>query len=115
MIRKSNEMTSETRMNMREGKGPVEIKHYFKEGDIKAKCRLCAELTLPPGSSIGIHPHKSEDEVFIILKGSGITDDGFGEMEIKEGDTTLTRSGESHSIRNNGSENLLIAAIIMQY
>lgn len=115
MIKKHSERETEVRENMRGGAGKVVIKHYFKKEEIKAKCRLCAELVLPPGSGIGLHEHKEEDEVFIVQQGKGIIVDDGKEIEVEKGDAIITGQGLSHSIKNTGTDDLVVTAVIMQY
>lgn len=76
MIKKKNAQEVEKRNAMRGGAGKVTIRHYFKPEEIKAHTRLCAELVLPPGASIGLHDHVNEDEIYIIQKGKGVMTDG---------------------------------------
>ncbi len=80
-----------------------------------ANARLCARLVIPPGAGIGSHPHEKEDEVYIITRGTGILDDGSTETRVDAGDAVLTGKGESHAIRNDGSEDLEFIAVIMCY
>lgn len=115
MIRKPAEMKREIREQMRGGKGKVTFQHLFQKEEIKAKTRLCARLTLPPGASIGSHPHTNEDELFVILKGTGIHDDGKSQMPVAAGDAILTGNGESHSIENTGKNDLEFLAMILLY
>lgn len=115
MIRKNNNLESEVRTEMRGGKGAVTIRHFFKQGEIKAKCRLCSRLILPPGASIGMHKHETEDELFIIESGKGIIDTGREKINVEAGDAILTGNGEEHALINAGSEPLEVIAIIMCY
>ena len=115
MIRKVDNIETEVRVGMRGGKGSVTIRHFFKQNEIKAKCRLCSRLILPPGASIGPHIHEAEDELFIIERGIGVLDDGTNKIKVEPGDAILTGNGESHSISNVGNEPLELIAIIMCY
>ncbi len=115
MIRKSTDMQSETRANMRGGEGEVTVQQYFTPDEMTANSRLCAKLTLPSGASIGVHEHIQEDEVYIITQGSGILDDGICESRVEAGDAVLTGNGESHAIRNDEDTPLEIIAVIMRY
>lgn len=115
MIKKGPEQSTEVRTNMRGGPGEVVIRHYFKKDEINAPCRLCAQLVLAPGAGIGPHEHAGEDEIFIIQQGKGVVTDEGKEMEVQAGDSILTGKGASHSIKNTGSEDLLITAVIIQY
>lgn len=115
MIKRDKERQPEVREGMRGGPGKVTIRHYFKQDEISAGCRLCAELILPPGAGIGLHEHKGEDEVYIIQQGKGILVDNDKEEEVKAGDAVLTGKGAAHAIRNIGDEDLVITAVIMLY
>ncbi len=145
MIKKKNAQSSETRENMRGGTGTITVRHYLKPEEIKARLspearlaplcgaartRLCAELILPPGTSIGPHDHVDEDEIYIIQKGQGLMTDGGPpvkqdearpssqggkEFRVAAGDAILTGQGASHSIKNTGAEDLVITAIIIKY
>jgi mannose-6-phosphate isomerase-like protein (cupin superfamily) len=115
MIRTASEMRTQVRENMRGGAGAVTILHCFEKDEFKANSRLCAWLTIPPGAGIGDHAHEREDEVFIILSGTGIVDDGTTQTRVNAGDAVLTGNGQAHSIHNDGNDNLEFIAVIMCY
>ncbi len=115
MIKRASEMEIENRANMRGGQGQITISHLFKKEEITARTRLCARMTLPPGASIGPHTHEGEDELYYVLKGHGMLDDGINQTSVSAGDAILTGKGETHAISNNGSGNLKIMAVIMLY
>ncbi|MDP6470382.1 MAG: cupin domain-containing protein [Kiritimatiellia bacterium] len=115
MIRRAADRESEVREAMRGGDGSVEIKHFITREEWTANTRLCAELTLPPGASIGSHQHLKEDEVYIITAGSGLIDDGSGAERVSVGDAILTGNGETHTIRNDGDVPLTLIAVIVMY
>ncbi len=115
MIKNKASQEIEKREAMRGGTGSVTLRHYFKPEEIKARTRLCAELTLPPGASIGTHDHTGEDEIYIIQKGRGLMTDGGKEFTVTAGDAILTGQGASHSIKNTGPEDLVVTAVIIKY
>lgn len=115
MVRTAEEMAIELRDAMRGGKGTVRIKHLFKQEDLKGKARLCAEITIPPGGSIGFHQHDQEEEIFYFFAGQGKVDDQGVVREIFAGDAVLTGGGNGHSIENTGSEPLVFLAVILLY
>jgi mannose-6-phosphate isomerase-like protein (cupin superfamily) len=115
MIKKKNLQEIETREKMRDGTGEVTVRHYLKPEEIKARTRLCAELILPPGASIGPHDHVDEDEIYLIQKGQGLMTDGGKEFPVAAGDAILTGQGASHSIKNTGAEDLIVTAVIIKY
>ena len=108
-------MPTDVRKNMRGGSGEITITHYFTKDDFTASARLCAKMTVPPGASVGSHQHLTEDEVYIILSGEGELDDGNTTTQITAGDAILTGKGESHAVKNTGTEPLEIIAVIMCY
>lgn len=115
MIKKANEQAVDTVENMRGGEGTVKIQHFFKKDEMKANSRLCAKMIVPPGASVGMHQHDTEDEVYIIAKGKGLIDDGETQSEVNEGDAILTGNGDKHSIKNIGNEDLEVICFIMLY
>ena len=115
MIKKKSAQQTEIRENMRGGTGKISVRQYFKPEEIKARTRLCAEMSIPPGASIGAHDHVDEDEIYLVQKGTGVMTDGGKEFEVKAGDAILTGQGASHSVRNTGSEDLIITAVIIKY
>ena len=115
MVKKKNEQVVEVRSNMRGGHGDVKINHYFKKDEMRASCRLCAQLELNPGVAIGLHEHLREDEIFIIQRGNALLIEEDKGIEVAAGDAVLTGGGGAHSIKNIGKDPLLITAVIMQY
>ena len=62
---------------------------------------------LKPGSGIGLHEQK-EDEIYYVLSGTGtMTLDG-KTVNVTPGTAVLTRTGSSHSLRQTGTEDLVI-------
>jgi mannose-6-phosphate isomerase-like protein (cupin superfamily) len=62
---------------------------------------------LHPGSGIGLHT-QTEDEIYYVLSGRGtMTLDGKS-VDITPGTAVLTRTGSSHSLKQAGSEDLVI-------
>ena len=115
MIRKASETKKEVRDKMRGGEGTVTIRHHFMQNEFGANVRLCASMTLPPGAGIGPHQHAGEDEVYIVTRGSGLLNDGVTTTRISAGDSILTGKGASHSVRNDGKDDLEMVALIACY
>ena len=60
-----------------------------------------------PGSGVGLHTQK-EDEIYYVLSGRGtMTLDG-KTVDITPGTAVLTRTGSSHSLKQVGSEDLVV-------
>ena len=115
MIRKSTDRTEEKKEGMRGGQGTTTIKHYSSKEEMKANCRLCSHIILPPGASIGTHDHVEEEEIYIITKGQAVVIDDGTEAVLSPGDCVLTGQGGSHSIRNDSDQDLEFVAVINVY
>lgn len=115
MIKHSADMKLEIREHMRDGEGSVEILNLLDKGEYGGKARLIAKITLHEGCSIGEHMHTGEEEIFYIIKGEGVFTDNGEQKPIKTGDVAITRDGQTHSIKNNGTGDLEIVAVILLY
>jgi len=115
MIRRAGQYEVSVREEMRGGKGSVKIEHFWSKDELKGKTRLCAKLTLAPGTSIGFHEHADEEEVFIVLRGQGRIDDAGEDAVVNPGDTILTGDGAGHAVESIGDEPLEMVAVIVQY
>ncbi|MDR1379516.1 MAG: cupin domain-containing protein [Synergistaceae bacterium] len=70
-------------------------------------------LTLKSGDSIGFHKHDVNEDVYIVVSGTGVfTNDDGKEHEVKAGDITIARKGQSHGLVNTGKEDLVIISVI---
>ena len=67
---------------------------------------------LEPGASIGLHLHEESSEIYYILKGQAelIYDDG--RETVLPGQAHYCPVGHSHSLMNNGNEELEFIAIV---
>jgi len=113
MIRKSNEMKQEARVNMRGGDGTVKITNYVTKEEMHGKDRLFAEILLEAGCGIGLHTHEGESEIFCIQTGKAIYNDNGTEYEVEAGDVMICAPGESHSIRNPFDKPAYVTALIV--
>ncbi|MCL1814368.1 MAG: cupin domain-containing protein [Treponema sp.] len=114
MLCHRNELRTEAREKARGGNGTVNFLHLVEGKRVQKNTNMLAELTLPPGASIGPHSHTDETEFFVILKGNGTVNDNGTEKPITEGDVMITVSGETHSIANTGNVPLVLHAVIVQ-
>lgn len=114
MIIHRTDMKVELKEKMRAGDGVVTMRHLVDPASMK-NARLLAELTLPPGASIGDHEHLSETEYYIILSGTGVVIDDGVEKPAAAGDVVVTGGGAHHSIKNTGDVPLVFHAVIVTY
>jgi mannose-6-phosphate isomerase-like protein (cupin superfamily) len=107
-------MKVEQKEKMRDGEGTVTLTH-FVDGSTQHHARMLAEITLPPGASIGKHQHDGETEYFIFLEGTGTVNDNGAETPIKPGDVMITGDGAFHDVKNTGSVPLVFNALIVTH
>ncbi len=62
---------------------------------------------LKPGSGIGLHEQK-EDEIYYVLSGKGVMTLDGKPVDVTPGTAVLTRTGSSHSLKQVGSDDLVI-------
>lgn len=113
MIKHSSQMEDKVIHNMRGGEGDALQHLILSDGDMARHARLFATMVLKEGCSIGEHAHNDETEYYYILSGTGTVTEADGEKQVKAGDLVITGGGASHSIRNNGKEDLVFLAIII--
>jgi quercetin dioxygenase-like cupin family protein len=116
LIWRNDELKKEVFSRMHGGEGDIEILNIVKKEDLCGKARLIAKVTFGVGSSIGVHKHENEEEIFYILSGKGrLNIDGI-DYEVKPGDSVITKSGSSHSFRNiHDKEKLVVLVVILLY
>ncbi len=77
-------------------------------------CTLFTQITMEPGSEITVHEHTGECETYYILSGTGIHNDNGNEVEVSAGAVTFCDDGESHGLKNNPDEPLVMIALILK-
>ena len=90
---------------------------YGGNGNIEAKTfsddlNKITKSVFLPGSSSGLHCHETSSEIIYVLSGKGkaIVDD---KVEILEpGVCHYCKKGHSHSVINDGSENLVLFCVV---
>lgn len=100
-------------VNAVKGKGEISIKHLLTPAQLKDKCAMFAEVTIPVGASINFHQHIGNTETYHILQGEALYNDNGTEIKIGIGTTTFCDDGESHGIENIGNEDLIFTALII--
>lgn len=80
--------------------------------DGKAKIMMCR---LTPGSTIGLHTHVTNCEVFYVTSGTGkVLCDGEYEI-LGPGDCHYLPQGHEHSLINDGEVDLCVLAVIAEH
>ncbi len=94
-----------------DGAGVLRHREVIGGKDFQADIRFLNYTVLPPGTSIGLHRHGNDQELYIVLS-------GHGEMEL-DGETYPAQPGDvfvnepygTHGLRNTGGEDLAVLVL----
>ena len=81
------------------GEGKIKIVNIF-DNELSAPLSFVHYTILPPGTSIGLHTHENNQELYIILEGSGVTELDGEQTPVKKGDVLLNKPFGTHSLLN---------------
>ncbi len=95
------------------GKGDCVIKDIASSEQMHGKNRCFITITLKPGTSLGVHRHKNESEIYFVLQGRGEYSDNGEVYEIHTGDAVICLDGDEHGVSNSGPEDLVFAALVI--
>lgn len=112
MYKKIEELKTQTKLNSLGKEKMLKTNLADFEG-WNPKARLFSMVQVKPGEEVDYHMHVGESETFFILSGKGIYNDNGTTVEVTPGMVTFTPSGEGHSIKNTGDENLVFIALII--
>jgi mannose-6-phosphate isomerase-like protein (cupin superfamily) len=113
MITRKENRPKYKKANLRGGSGDLGFLDITTRETLPKKLRLCSEITLKSGESIGEHLHEGEAEIYYCLSGVGTVLDMGKEVKIYPGDSAVTNLDDPHYIKNEGSEDLKILATIV--
>jgi len=114
MIRRAEEIRVRKVENPMGGHGPVYFHDWLiPETEAPGHGRVISKVVIPPGSAIGVHQHKGEFEAFVLIAGEAILTEGGEDHPFHVGDSHLCKNGEFHGIRNEGTEDVVLSAVIL--
>ena len=113
MIKEASMFTDEIRTHMRGGEGDVRIRNVLTEAELNGKGRLFGTITLEPGCSIGYHVHEGDSEIFYVLEGTPVYNDGGAERQVSPGDVLICPEGTGHALSNPTEKTAVVMALIV--
>ena len=97
--------------NCHDGIGVLQHASLFEDSDFETNIRFINYTVLPAGTTVGEHKHGNDEELYIILEGSGrMTLDGEAK-EVKAGDIVVNKAFGTHSLINNTNADLKILVL----
>jgi quercetin dioxygenase-like cupin family protein len=64
-----------------------------------------------PGQQHQAHTHSDQDKLYVVMQGSGEATVGEESAKVQAGDVILAKAGVLHSMRNSGSERLVVMIV----
>jgi quercetin dioxygenase-like cupin family protein len=65
-----------------------------------------------PGQEHAAHAHAGQDKLYVVMQGSGLVKVGEQSDTLSVGDIAFAPSGVEHSVRNTGTERLVVMAVL---
>jgi mannose-6-phosphate isomerase-like protein (cupin superfamily) len=100
MLRTRQEMSRISIEKCHDGIGSVESSSVVEPNESEVGIQFMHDDILPPGATVGEHPHTDEEEIYFIVEGHGTLILDGREYPVAAGDVSLLRRGHSHGIKN---------------
>ena len=113
MFLPSTEMKREPKVELRGGKGTLELMHIVSPELLHGAGTQLGILTIPVGCSIGLHAHTENFEVYYVLEGTAKVTDGNEERILTPGEGEMADCGNTHSLVNVGDTDVKLLAVIL--
>lgn len=94
--------------NCHKGVGTLKHTSLFKGSDFNTNIRFLNYTILPPDTTIGIHKHGNDQELYIILEGNGLMIVDGESRNVSAGDVIVNKPYGTHGLSNNSNEDLKI-------
>jgi len=111
MIR--NFITTEkiTDENSHGGQGTIEIQKMFPREDLGGAWDFALRVIMSPNSSMGLHEHGEDEEMYIILNGEGLMTIEGEDKRVGKGDMILNKPHGTHGLLNDSNQELELLII----
>lgn len=93
------------------GKGKIQFSRPFDSSDFESPWHFVDFVILPPSTSIGIHQHGANEEMYFIVEGTAVMTVNGSDCEVTKGDLILNKPGWSHGLRNEGEANVEVLVV----
>jgi mannose-6-phosphate isomerase-like protein (cupin superfamily) len=113
MIRNYLETEKQIQNSAHDGIGSVELYEIWSKSDFASSCDFIDRQIIPPNSTVGYHKHGNNEEMYIILEGSGTMTIDNQEVKIKKGDMIKNKPYGEHGLINDSDSD--IELLIIQF
>ena len=98
MIRNFYEVEQKLQPNCHGGEGTIKIAKIIEE--FATLMQFFHYTTLPPGTSIGSHKHKNDEEFYVVLNGEGEMEVDGTKQAVTAGAVIMNEPFGTHGLRN---------------
>ena len=98
------------RVAAHDGVGTVEAARVLDRGRVNGY-RFVDLIIVHPGSTIGVHKHEEDEELYVIIDGRGIMNVDGVRFEVQAGDVILNPSHGTHEMHNEGIEPIRMVVV----
>lgn len=97
--------------NSHGGVGKIQIQKVFRREDLNGVWDFALRVIMPPSSSMGLHKHLDEEEMYIILNGQGVMTLESETKQVSKGGMILNKPFGEHGLVNNSDNELELLII----
>ncbi|UUZ79091.1 cupin domain-containing protein [Paenibacillus sp. P26] len=80
----------------------IRATRLYGQEDFDTPIRFLSYTEIPPGTSIGYHGHREDEEIYIILEGSGVMTVNGQTLQVRPGDVVLNKPWWKHGLETTG-------------
>jgi mannose-6-phosphate isomerase-like protein (cupin superfamily) len=110
LLRSMNDLPLVSRRS-KGGAGEILVGDLFTRDELRSAWDFVQCVKLPPGSSVGVHTHSGDEELYYIFEGQGTMTESGEEFSVGPGTASLCRSGSSHGLVNTSEVDLVFLAV----
>ena len=93
--------------NAHGGEGNIHFHRIATAANLSGSCNFIDFTSMPPGTTIGRHRHRAnEEEFYLILNGTGTMQLGDEQFQVQAGDLIRNPPGGTHALQNTGDREL---------
>ncbi len=106
MIRNYYETKMKVQHAAHNGQGAVELYEIWNRSDFLSNCDFIDRQVIPPNSAVGYHKHGNDEEMYIVLEGTGTMLINNQAVKIKKGDMIKNPPYGEHGLVNDSDANI---------
>jgi quercetin dioxygenase-like cupin family protein len=96
--------------NCHDGVGTIKFIDVFPPESFASGLMFMHHTVLPPGTTIGLHTHENDEEIYVVLEGQGLYTGDKERFVVKPGDVLRTKPFGTHGLEN--TENVDLKLIV---